>query len=202
MKSANFHDRRAFAAQSHHGYDTRARSLEHVTGICLHQAACDMGEDPHRYDTMGAHLGITRAGHVVWLHAFDRLVVHGNGWNAGTIGIEISGLYAGIEGDASTVWDNPGTTKRETGQVLTAEAIAACQETIRWICSQLPQVKALVSHRQASASRRSDPGQAVWRAIALPVAAELALTDGGPGFTLGDGLPIPREWDPRSTYRY
>src|SRR5690606_36522501 len=125
LPGVEFHDRRRFAAQKHHGYPTRARSLESVTGICLHQTACHMGERPSRYDGMGAHVGVTRQGKVIWLHDWTRRVVHGNGWNAGTVGIEIDGLYAGVEGDISTVWDDPSTKHREQPMALTAEAVEA-----------------------------------------------------------------------------
>lgn len=192
-----FHDRRASAARAHdHG------KRKPPTGICLHQTACLLGERPARWDSVGAHLGITRAGKVIWLHSFDRLVWHGNGWNAGTIGIEIDGLYAGVEGDESTVWDDPSTGTREQAMELTPRAIIASIQTIRWICAQAPTIKALVAHRQSSRSRRNDPGSAIWKEIALPMAAELGLSDGGPGFAIG-GYPIPEAWDPtRKGVRY
>lgn len=197
----DFHDRRAYAAQSHHGYKVKRRSLASVTGICLHQTACMLGERVSRWDSVGAHIGITRAGKVIWLHDFDRRVAHGNGWNAGTIGIEIDGLYAGVEGDISTVWDDPSTPRREEGMDLTPLTVAAALRTIRWIHGAVPGIRAVVAHRQSSLSRRNDPGEAIWREVALPMHAELSLSDGGDGFEIG-GRPIPREWDPKRTARY
>jgi hypothetical protein len=200
-----FHDRRDTAAQVHHGARVRSRPWRSVTGICLHQTACLLGERPTRWDSVGAHIGITRGGKVILLHGFDRIVAHGNGWNAQTVGIEIDGLYAGVEGDASTVWDDPSTPSRERGMVLTDETVTAAHAVIRWIVSDVAShggaVRALVAHRQSSDSRRNDPGSAVWQRIALPMSAELGLTDGGDGFAIG-GRPIPVEWDPRRTRRY
>ena len=194
LPGTEFHDRRKFAAQSHHGYTTKRRSLSKVTGICLHQTACLMGERPSRYDGMGAHVGVTRAGKVIWLHDFDRRVVAANGWNDGTVSIEIDGLYAGVEGRPDTVWQGEAMT-------LTPAAVLAAQQTIRWICQQVPTMRVIVAHRQASASRRSDPGEAIWKSVAIPARAENGLTTPD-AFTIGDGLPIPREWDPRSMRRY
>ena len=117
----NFHDRRKTAAQGHgpkQAWRVGSRPWSKVTGICLHQTACVLGERPERWDTVGAHIGITRSGKVIWLHDFNRIVAHGNGWNAGTVGIEIDGLYAGVEGDASTVWNDPSTARREVGMDL------------------------------------------------------------------------------------
>lgn len=194
-------DRREFAAQSHHGYKTRSRNLSTVTGICLHQTGCHMGERPSRYDGMGAHVAVTRNGQIVWLHDFDRIVVAANGFNASTVSIEIDGLYAGIEGDQRTVWDNPGTPHKETGQALTAEATAAACEAVHWIKRAVPSVTQIVAHRQASASRRSDPGSAIWQAVAIPMRDELGL-DTPIEMMLGNGRAIPREWDARSKARY
>lgn len=206
----DFHDRRETAAQGHgpgQRWRTSGRRWSAVTGICLHQTACVLGERVERWDTVGCHVGITRAGKVIWLHSFDRVVAHGNGWNAGTVGIEIDGLYAGVEGDVSTVWNDPSTARRETGMELPEVQAEAARQVIRWIARETAEnggaIKALVAHRQASASRRDDPGSAIWQRVALPLSAELGLTDGGPGFKLGDGMAIPHEWDPaRKGERY
>lgn len=190
-------DRRSVANQK---YVYGRRDWSKVTGICLHQTACVLGERPARWDTVGAHCGVTRSGQVIWLHDYDKLVVHGNGWNTQTVGIEIDGLYAGVEGDLSTIWNDPSTPQREVGQVLTSESVEATCQLIRQICEEVRrhggQIKALVAHRQASINRRSDPGEAIWKRIALPMSAELGLHDGGPNFKLGNGYPIPEKWDP------
>jgi hypothetical protein len=154
-----------------------------------------------RWNTVGAHIGVMRSGRVVWMHDFDTEVAHGNGWNTATVGIEIDGLYAGIHGDNSTVWDDPSTPRRETGMEITIDSVEATKQAIRWICSEVAknggQVKALVAHRQSSASRRNDPGSALWKNVALPMMLELGLNDGGVGFKLGKGNAIPEAWDPR-----
>jgi N-acetyl-anhydromuramyl-L-alanine amidase AmpD len=189
-------DRRAHTLVSHrHG----GRSWRKITGICLHQTACVLGERDARWDTVGAHIGITRSGRVLWLHDLDVVVWHGNAWNAQTVGIEIDGLYEGVLGRPSTLWDDPDTAGREQPTPLTDASAVAAQETIRWLCSVVAQhggdIKALVAHRQASKSRRNDPGSDIWQRVALPLHAELGLTDGGAGFEIG-GYPVPVEWDP------
>lgn len=201
---AEFHDRRKTASKKH--VRLLPRMWKSVTGICLHQTACLLGERPERWDTVGAHVGVTRSGKVIQMHDFNRVVYHGNGWNNGTVGIEIDGLYAGVEGDLKTVWDDPSTPSREQGMALTQESVIATRAAIRWICYEVARnggkVKVLVAHRQASKNRRNDPGSAIWKSIALPMHAELNLTDGGGGFTLGEGYPIPNEWDPNRGHKY
>lgn len=185
-----FHDRREFASQSHHGYPTKRRALNKVTGICLHQTGCHMGERPARYDGGGAHVFVTREGRVIWLHDFDRRVVAANGWNDGTVSVEIDGLYAGVEGRADTVWQG-------TAMTLTPEATAAAREVVRWIRESVPTVSVIVAHRQSSGTRRSDPGEAIWKAVALTSGLSRANAT-----TLGTGLRVPTEWDPDSPWRY
>lgn len=210
LPGVEFFDRRPTAAQGHgpgQRWRVTSRPWRKVTGICLHQTACVLGERVGRWDTVGAHVGVTRAGKVIWLHGFDRVVAHGNGWNAQTVGIEIDGLYAGVEGDESTVWNDPCTPQRELGQELPEVQAEAARDVIRWIVRETEAnggaIRALVAHRQSSDSRRDDPGSAIWQRVALPLAAELELSDGGAGFRLGEGRPIPEAWDPsRKGIRY
>lgn len=193
----NFVDRRAFASKRH---DYGPRPWNKVTGICLHQTACDLGEKDERYNTIGCHFVVCKSGKVLQIHDMDRLIVHGNGWNAQTVGIEIDGLFAGIHGDVNTVWNDPSTAVRETGSTPTEEAIKACKQLLRYICGEVTrrggEMKVLVAHRQASENRRNDPGSYIWQRVAIPMQSELGLHDGGPGFKIGTGYPIPEAWNP------
>lgn len=190
-------DLRASAART---WARGRRSWSQVTGICLHQTACVLGERPARWASIGAHVGVTRAGAVMWLHDFTSVVVHGNGFNASTVGIELDGTYAGVEGDLSTFW-RPASEPHRQPQTPTPELVAAARAAIRWIVAEVArhggQVTRLVAHRQASADRQSDPGSALWQAVALPMHEELGLDDGGPGYRIGTGLAIPEAWDER-----
>ncbi len=204
IKPTNFVDRRQHSTRRH---VLGARPWKHVTGICLHQTACNMGERDERYDNCGAHFVVTRAGKVIQLHELTDLVAHGNGWNNQTVGIEIDGLYAGIAGNQATVWDDPSTPTREKAQTLTPAAVEAAKDLIDYIRDA---VKAqgglctkLVAHRQSSENRRNDPGSEIWQQIALPMMGLLAMDDGGPGFKIGTGLPIPEDWNPeRRGFKY
>lgn len=196
-------DRRKVASQKHvYG----KRDWSKVTGICLHQTACVLGENPPRWDTIGCHVGVTRSGKVIWLHDFNKLVVHGNQWNSQTVGIEIDGMYEGIEGNIKTFW-RPKDQPNLQPQRPTEEAMESVRGLIRFICQKVKEnggnVRALVAHRQASENRQNDPGSAIWKRVALPMSEELGLNDGGPGFKLSTGYPIPEAWDPkRKGYKY
>lgn len=198
-----------------HRYDPKPRTWAQTRGITLHQTACNMGERIERYDTIGAHFAVLRSGRVLRMADLDRVVYHGNGWNAQCVGIEVDGLYAGLEDSPDTAqdeslrttWDDPSTPTREKPMRVTEAAMRATRQLIRWIGVEIAirggQLEVLGSHRQSSINRRNDPGQAIWAQVALPLMGELGLSDGGPGFKIGNGLPVPAQWDPsRRGYNY
>lgn len=196
LVSGRFHDLRPLAAQG--GIGGR-RPWSQVTGVTLHQTACVLGEKPQRWGTVVAHLGITRGGQVIWMHDFEKVVWHGNGFNGSTIGIEMDGTYAGIDGDDRTFW-RPKDEPNRKAQAPTIELVDAAKATVRWICEEVARhggrIRQVVAHRQASNQRDSDPGSALWKQVAMPLHAELGLSDGGPGYTVGNGYAIPEAWDP------
>ena len=209
-RPSHYVDVRRTAARVHHitadnprGYPVRPRPWAQVHGIVLHQAAVDLGERPARYETLAAHFGVTRAGLVVHCHDIDDMVVHANGFNQQCVGIEFSGMYAGVEGVLSTFWKPHPDAKP---QKFTREAAESGKQLVRWICSEVArnggQVRSLVSHRQASSQRRSDPGSEIWQQVALPMMEELGLSDGGSGFKIDDGRANPVEWDASRSERY
>lgn len=194
LPGLEFHDLRTTATYDAVG-GRRAWAL--VTGITLHQTACDFGaERPERWNTLHAHVGASREGHVFWCHDFDRVVWHGNELNGRTVGLEMEGNYAGVAGDRSTAWQ-PGNGAL---MVPTPELVTASCAAIRWICQVVAQhggqVKYLFAHRQTAGSRRADPGAELWQQVALPMLAELGLSDGGPVFKIDNGRPIPEAWNP------
>lgn len=179
--------------------DHGPRSWKAITGTCLHQTACVFANNPERMVNVGAHIVVAEA-NVYLLHDFDRIIWHGNGWNNGTVGVEVNGLFAGIQGRPETVWNDPDTSKRDVASPLTQVTLDTTKSVVRWIYRVIARhggkMNALVAHRQASKSRQSDPGSGIWKGAALPLMEELGVSDGGIGFILG-GYAIPEDWDPR-----
>jgi hypothetical protein len=192
------------------------RRWEAVTGITLHNTAGDLGERHTRWvahpvrnpetgkvelSCLKAHVGVTRGGQVLLVSPLDQRVAHGHGLNGSTVGIECSGTYEGIEGDCSTWWRPPGY--KGEPQRPTPELIEAARRAVRWICAEVAahggKIHYLYAHRQSRASRLSDPGQVLWREVALWAEREgLVLTR--PGYTVGDGRAVPREWGGEGEY--
>jgi hypothetical protein len=114
----------------------------------------------------------------------------------------MDGTYAGVEGDDRTFW-RPAAERSRQPQSPTPELVEAAKAAVRWIRDEVARhggrLELLVAHRQSSQNRQSDPGSALWQQVAMPLHAELGLSDGGPGFRVGTGYPIPERWDPSRT---
>lgn len=207
-------DRRKFASLIH---DEGPRPITQVRGGTLHQTACilSVSKDPARCDAIGAHYVIMRDaggyykdGDLLWMHDDTRRIVHGNEWNTQCWGVEIDGLFAGLEGVEKTVWDDPHTPYKEKAVSVTDRQIETALQLIEWRYHEIARLggkmTVLVTHRQSSADRRNDPGSKVTQEIMVPMMKKLGLTDGGPGFVLGGasgGYPNPREWLPGDAAR-
>jgi hypothetical protein len=52
----------------------------------------------------------------------------------------------------------------------------------------------VLAHRQSSGSRENDPGPDIWYGVGQWAVDNLGMKDGGPGFKIDSGNPIPDEW--------
>jgi hypothetical protein len=176
------------------------RPWSQITGITLHQTAGLIGERTAVWRGVHAHLGVTRLGKIVHLYDFADRVNHGHNLNAADVGIEIDGHFCGVEGDLRTYWRPAGDPHRmpltPTAAQIEAARIAV-EFVIEAVAAEGGCVRFIHAHRQSSCMRQGDPGSAIWREVGLWAQQHLGLEDGGPGWTVGDGLPIPEAWDPR-----
>jgi hypothetical protein len=82
---------------------------------------------------------------------------------------------------------------------VTPQAMRSTRMLVRWIVIDGLRrgwtINKLVAHRQSSLDRQNDPGEAIWKQVALPLQNELGMSDGGMGFHIG-GRPIPTKWNP------
>lgn len=182
----------------------KPRPWAQIDSIVLHQTACVLGEEPRRWYSIPIHIGVTRSGLVLWLNKFDVNLPHANGFNSRSIGIEIDGAFAGVEGDKKTFW--AGGAIKEPMSISQAQ-IVSTREAVRFIVDICKlhgaMIRNIYAHRQSSADRVSDPGSKVWQEIALWAEKELALDAGGKdGFAIGGGRPIPKAWDSRCSAAY
>ena len=126
---------------------------------------------------------------------------HAQGLSRNTIGIEIEGNYCGIEGDLQTLWKGGGGPHH-----LNPQMIQAIGKAFEWLTNQFEQNdklwKGVYAHRQSKNTRIADPGEEIWKTVALPWMTVLGAYDGGPECKFGTGRPIPTEWDSNRTAKY
>jgi len=200
------------------------RKTKPKPGAMLHQTAVDFGLTPsHLRAANGdaalarARRGLDVAGHVVLFRSrpehpplvvmaapFSWEVHHGNRANPETVGIEAEGRYEGVEGRPNTLWQPKGRTV--TPSVLTPQDVSGWREGLRYVFGvardEGHSLEWLVSHRQSSASRRSDPGSLLWRELALWAASNIEGLRLDTTRTWADGKPVPVEWGPGGVGRY
>ena len=192
---------------------TVKRDLWRITGIVLHQTAVEYGVSERqvraargdrdlalarRALAIGAHVTAFRSGFFVAAHPLENYVHHGHGLNGCTLGLEVDGRYPGLEDDPATVpredlettWGGPPTE-------LTTTTIETARAALRWLVETaraegMP-IRDIYAHRQSKRSRKSDPGQALWREVALWGVHELGLRT-RPRVISRDGRPVPVEW--------
>ena len=175
------------------------RSWSQITTIMLHQTGVWMTDTPDRFDTVNAHVGILKDHEtpIVQIHDLRAYCYHGNEANSFSIGIEINGSFPGL------------ITKYNSGSHSSdgpsASQVRDTRRALQWIMDEVAanggEIKHIIPHRVSNDTKASDPGEVTWRAIGLWAQTNLGLTDMGPGYCVGDGTPICKEWDPRPAYK-
>jgi hypothetical protein len=174
------------------------RNWQQIDTIVLHQTGVWMNDTPERFRTLNAHLGIlaTHVTPIVQVQDFTAYMWHANELNRCSIGIEINGRFPGLAG-------------RFNADVHTAGGPSASQiENTRRTIVHLMQlalhhrgeIRYILPHRVSNDQRRGDPGEIAWREIGRWAQQQLGLCDRGPGWSIGDGMPIPGPWDGRVAY--
>lgn len=169
------------------------RAWSGIKGVTLHQTGCLLSDRPTRWDSVGAHIGVTRSGVIVLMNELTDFIWHGQGLSHHTIGIEISGNFHGLECRDWTVWKGGGGPHTLTD----AQCKALNQRLLPWLRDQFDEngqrFEVVRAHRQSSGSRQSDPGEEIWRTVGLTWIDKLGIEQ-DPGWRTGSGRPIPEDW--------
>jgi hypothetical protein len=195
------------------GNRTVRRAPSAVTGVTLHQTAVKFSVSSSQIAAAGGdrQLALARRGLNVACHAMafhdgffvataplDWYIYHGNGLNSYELGLEVDGLYPGLRGGST--WNGDPAT------IPTEASIAAAREALRWLVetgrSMGMPIEFLHAHRQSSSSRRADPGQELWEAIVLDYAVPVLGLKTRLSDVVGDGRPVPVDWDPNGLGKY
>ncbi|CAI2500999.1 N-acetylmuramoyl-L-alanine amidase [Serratia plymuthica] len=199
----NIIDERANHPHSGRSVSMPYRPWSKITAVVLHQTATKIGEKVASWHSVPIHIGITRAGKIIQLYYLTEVCNHANGLNRRSVGIEIDGWYAGIEGKPETLWQPKNQPTPRLPMNLPIEQAVAAKAAVQWIVNTVKanggKVTHIHPHRQSSKDRRSDPGSLIWQHVGLWAQNTLGLSDGGASFIEGDGLTIPEAWDARYT---
>jgi hypothetical protein len=186
----------------------------HQTGVLYsvndRQIAAANGDErlalANRAKKIAAH-AVSFDGFFTKTYPLEWYVYHGNGLNRKTLGLEIDGLYPGL-------LDKPETTELEhltslwkgTATDLTDQRVKSARAALRYLVEEgrklgMP-IRYIYAHRQSSGTRRSDPGEELWRKVVTEYAVAVLQLEARPAFTTGTGRPIPDEWDSEGTAPY
>jgi N-acetylmuramoyl-L-alanine amidase len=197
-----------FDERNNHPHDGRSKSMpfrtwSNVTAIVLHQTATQLGEKPERWHSVPIHFGITRAGKTIQLYDLTEVCNHAGNFNRWTVGIEVDGWYAGIEGRPETLWQPKPPAPKRTPMSLPDAQLSAAKACVKRIVDTVAanggQITHIHPHRQSSGDRQSDPGSLIWQSVGLWAQQQFGLSDGGKKYKIDTGRTIPEAWDARYT---
>jgi N-acetyl-anhydromuramyl-L-alanine amidase AmpD len=187
------------------------RKPETIDGIVIHQTACTFKaqKGKQRFERalgIAAHAVAFHDGIGVIANPLPWLVWHGNGLNARSLGIEIEGNFRGLAADRKTV-----DTKNFKETQVTDLVVETARETLRRLVelglqANMP-IRFVWAHRQSSSTRRSDPGELIWKRVVVEYAVPKLKLVTEPTKVLSrkterPGRAIPPQWDPAGTGKY
>lgn len=227
MASVPMVDMRAQQALAHKKTRVRRgrtvmRDAVAITGVVIHQTAVRYGVTEKQLRVAGGnrqlalsrralnvacHALAFRDGFFVATHPIRHFVLHGNGFNAYTLGLEIDGCYPGLRDDPSTIprREDLETTWGGEPDAVTSTIVDTARAALRWLVetgrAEGCPIEHVYAHRQSSGKRKSDPGEELWARVveeyAIPVLglrAHHALAIDSK--KSGRGRPIPIQWSP------
>lgn len=187
------------------------RNPADIDAVVIHQTAVEFGATQaairaangnkqlavhRRALRVAAHVTAFKTGVAVQSCPLEWYVFNANDLNRRILGLEIEGLYSGLEASRS-----PDMNKFE-GAVIEAAKDGLKLLVEKGRAAGMP-IRYIYAHRQSSDMRRSDPGEAIWKAVVLEYGVKFLGLVTQPKFTIGEGSrPIPLEWDPAGVGSY
>jgi len=164
------------------------REPKKVYALVLHQMACCFKpKDPlKRFLSLNAHFAILADGRILQLHPASALLWASNGFNAGSVAVEFAGNFPSTAGKW---WEG---AKFGTDHV-TKEQLEAGRYLVDYLKRTIG-ITHVLAHRQSSPTRENDPGPDIWYHVGQWAIENRGMKDGGPGFKVTQGNPIPDSW--------
>ncbi|EDM79630.1 N-acetylmuramoyl-L-alanine amidase, family 2 [Plesiocystis pacifica SIR-1] len=163
----------------------RSKRTRAIDAVVLHQMSFSRGNDPRRYLKVTAHFIIVPDGTIAQLHPMSARLSASDGFNGRSVAIEFAGNLRSVKGG----WYRPEDYGRD---VLTAAQVLAGRGLLRQLRSA--GIRHVYAHRQSSPKRGNDPGPEIWSTVGQWGVDVLGLDDGGEGYAIEAGTPIPDTW--------
>ena len=147
-----------------------------VNKIVVHQCGCPMPSQIQGWVRLNAHIGITTEGMIYCINNPVDFIWHANALSPLAIGIEVEGNWYGFKGNKKTLWQGGGKAATMTTEIKNAitYALFMCNEWMvaqtpvtKWekITNAKPEFKGVFTHRQSSAMKEWDCGQAIYKVV-------------------------------------
>ena len=192
------------------------RDLADVDTLVVHQAGAEYGVSKRAIANAGGDVELARArraldvachvmafrqGYFVAAHDLDVYVNHAGRFNAKSYCLEIDGRYPGLADDPDTAArEDLRTTWGGDPTTLTDDTVRAACDAVEWIFEEAIRrgggIKKVKGHRQSSDTRRSDPGEEIWRRVVLDFARDQVGLEVVRESPWRKGRPVPVAWDP------
>ena len=169
---------------------SKLRPLKQVDALCLHHWGVNVSIEPKKGETEAQamirramstsyHGTVFRPGSVLSWRP-ELYTYHGNGLNAGSMGISIAGRFPERHSDYDPLIHDDAY-----------EFAESLDQLIKELVQRMPGLKWLFTHSQAT-TKPSDPGEIITRlATRSAVGAGLRID---PNFKMGSGSPWISEW--------
>src|SRR5262245_2662725 len=165
-----------------------ARDPKSVNALVLRQMGCcfKVNDPLTRFLKIAPHFAILPDGRILQLHPITAHTWASDGFNKDSVAVEFAGNFPDTRGK----WLNEDVAGRNQ---ITKEQIDAGRYLVRHLIGATG-LTHILGRRQSSATRENDPGPDIWYHIGQWAVDNLGLNDGGPGFKVDDGNPIPDIW--------
>jgi D-alanyl-D-alanine carboxypeptidase-like protein/N-acetylmuramoyl-L-alanine amidase-like protein/putative peptidoglycan binding protein len=175
-------------AKADKGLRKGARDPKKVNALVLRQMACcfKVNDPLTRFLKMAPHFAILPDGRILQLHPITAHTWTSNGFNKDSVAVEFAGNFPDTRGKW---WNEAKAGKNQ----VTKEQIEAGRYLVRHLIGATG-LTHILAHRQSSATRENDPGPDIWYHVGQWAVDNLGLKDGGSGFKVGAGNPIPDIW--------
>lgn len=163
----------------------RSKRSKPADAVVLHQMSFSRGDDLRRYKKVTAHFVIAPNGGVAQLHPMNARLSASHGFNGRSVAIEFAGNLIAASGR----WWRPDEFGRD---YLTPAQVDSGRRLLKLLSTQ--GVRHVFAHRQSYWDRQNDPGPEIWSQVGEWALEHLGMSDGGPGYVIDTGSPIPDAW--------